>query len=486
MDIYKDINLRTAGEIYMGVVGPVRTGKSTFIKRFMELMVLPNINDEYVKQRTIDELPQSSGGKTIMTTEPKFIPKDAIETNISDNVKCKLRLIDCVGYMVKGAEGHMEEGKERLVKTPWYDYEVPFTKAAEIGTKKVIFEHSTVGIVVTTDGSVTDIERSGYIEAESRSINELKTLGKPFVVLLNTQMPSDSGILKMSKDMSEHYGVSVVPVNCNSLTKKDIYNIFEQLLLSFPVCSVNFNIPKWVEALDINNEIKLYLIDKSKSIFKNINHMRDVYNLSNSEDEYIEEINMSKIDLADGNLNINIKMFDRYYYDMLSKLFGTSINNEYDFIKEIYDLADTKGKCKKLSQAMLQSSKTGYGSVSPEKNEIKLDPPELIKSGNKYGVKLKASAPSIHLIKANITTEIAPIVGSEDQAKDLITYINRDGIDKENIWDVSIFGKSIRQLVEEGLEGKINKINQESQQKLQDTMEKIVNDSNGGMVCIII
>lgn len=486
MDIYKDINLRTAGEIYMGVVGPVRTGKSTFIKRFIELMVLPNINDEYVKQRTIDELPQSSGGKTIMTTEPKFIPKDAIETNISDNVKCRLRLIDCVGYMVKGAEGHMEEGKERLVKTPWYDYEVPFTKAAEIGTKKVIFEHSTVGIVVTTDGSVTDIERSGYIDAENRAINELKSLGKPFVVLLNTQMPSESGVLKMAKDMSEHYGVAVVPVNCNVLTKKDIYNIFEQLLLAFPISSVNFNIPKWVEALDLDNNIKLYLIEKSKDIFKNINHMRDVYNLANNDDEYIEEINMSKIDLADGNLNINIKLFDKYYYDMLSKLFGTNIDNEYDFIKEIYELADTKSRCKKLSQAMQQSSKTGYGSVSPEKNEIKLDPPELIKSGNKYGVKLKASAPSIHLIKANITTEIAPIVGSEEQAKDLITYINADGIDKDSIWDVSIFGKSIRQLVEDGLEGKINKINQESQQKLQDTMEKIVNDSNGGMVCIII
>ena len=398
MDIYKDINLRTAGEIYIGVVGPVRTGKSTFIKRFMELMVLPNINEEYVKQRTIDELPQSSGGKTIMTTEPKFIPKDAIETNISDNVKCKLRLIDCVGYMAKGAEGHMEEGKERLVKTPWYDYEVPFTKAAEIGTKKVIFEHSTVGIVITTDGSVTDIERSGYIDAENRAINELKNLGKPFVVLLNTKMPSDPGILKMAKDMSEHYGVAVVPVNCNILTKNDIYKIFEQLLLSFPVSSVNFNIPKWVEALDFDNEIKTYLISISKEIFKNINHMRDVYNLSNSEDEYIEEINMTKIDLADGNMNINIKLYDKYYYDMLSKLFGTNIDNEYDFIKEIYELADTKGKCKKLSQAMLQSSKTGYGSVTPEKNEIKLDPPELIKSGNKFGVKLKACAPSIHIM----------------------------------------------------------------------------------------
>lgn len=486
MDIYRDINARTSGEIYMGVVGPVRTGKSTFIKRFMELMVLPNINDEYVKQRTIDELPQSSGGRTVMTTEPKFIPKDAIETNISDNVKCKLRLIDCVGYMVKGAEGHMEDGKERLVKTPWYDYEIPFTKAAEIGTKKVIFEHSTVGIVVTTDGSVTDIERSGYIEPENKAISELKNLGKPFVVLLNTKNPADSGVVKMAKDMSDHYGVSVIPVNCNMLTKNDIFKIFEQLLLSFPVNSVNFNIPKWVEALSKDDEIKSYLIQLSKNMFKDINHMRDVYKLGEEDDEYIESINMSKINLADGDININIKLYDKYYYDMLSKLFGTDINNEYDFIREIYDLADTKDKCKRVSQALLQSSKTGYGSVTPEKSEIRLDAPELIKSGNKYGVKLKASAPSIHLIKANITTEIAPIVGTEEQAKDLISYIKKDGMEKDDIWSVSIFGKTIRQLIEDGLEGKINKINQESQQKLQDTMEKIVNDSNGGMVCIII
>ncbi len=486
MDIYRDINARTSGEIYMGVVGPVRTGKSTFIKRFMELMVLPSISDEYVKQRTIDELPQSSGGKTIMTTEPKFIPKDAIEINISDNVNCKLRLIDCVGYMVNGAEGHMEDGKERLVKTPWYDYEIPFTKAAEIGTKKVIFEHSTVGIVITSDGSITDIERTGYIDAENRAIAELKELGKPFVVLLNSTDPKNQDIIKLSNDMSEQYGVAVLPVNCNSLNKNDVFMIFEQLLLSFPINSVKFNIPKWVEALDNNNQIKSYLIDMTKTIFKDMYHMRDVYDLHRENDEYIEALNISKINLADGDININIKLFDKYYYDMLSELFGCTINNEYDFIKEICDLAETKNKCKKISQALNQSNKTGYGSVTPEKSEIKLDPPELIKSGNKYGVKLKANAPSIHLIKANITTEIAPIVGNEEQARDLISYIKKDGMDKDDIWSVSIFGKTIRQLIEEGLESKINKINQESQQKLQDTMEKIVNDSNGGMVCIII
>lgn len=486
MDIYNDIKRRTAGEIYMGIVGPVRTGKSTFIKRFMELMVLPNIQDDYSKQRTIDELPQSAGGRTVMTTEPKFVPKDAIEVNISENVSCSVRLIDCVGYMVRGAEGYMEDGKERLVKTPWYDYDIPFTKAAEIGTKKVIFEHSTVGIVITSDGSITDIERSGYIEAESRAITELKGLDKPFVVLLNTIDPESPGIKKMADEMSEHYGVPVIPINCSQLTKQDINVIFEQLLYSFPVNSVCFNIPKWVEAMDNDNSIKKYLIETASDIFKSINHMRDIYKVAHDGDEYIEKIVMNKVNLAEGILNINIKLYDKYYYEMLSKLFGTEITNEYEFIREIYELADTKDKCKKVSQALYQSSKTGYGSVTPDKNEIRLDPPELIKAGNKYGVKIKASAPSIHLIKANITTEIAPIVGSEDQAKDLIAYIKKDGMEKEDIWSVSIFGKTIRQLVEEGLEGKISRINQESQQKLQDTMEKIVNDSNGGMVCIII
>ncbi len=486
MDIYRDINVRTSGEIYIGVVGPVRTGKSTFIKRFMELMVLPNITDEYIKQRTIDELPLSSGGKTVMTTEPKFIPKDAIDTYISENVKCKLRLIDCVGYMVKGAEGFFEDGKERHVKTPWFDYEVPFTKAAEIGTKKVIFDHSTVGIVMTSDGSVTELDRNGYIEPESKAISELKSIGKPFVVLLNTSNPADPGVAKMCKDMSEHYGVSVTPINCNSFTKKDVFKLFEQILLSFPICSVNFNIPKWVEALDNSNDIKAYLIQLSKGIFKDINYMRDAYLINNDNEEYIENISMSKINLADGNININIKLYDKYYYEMLSELFDTKISNEYEFIREIYDLAETKSKCKKISHALMQSGKTGYGSVTPDKSEIKLDPPELIKSGNKYGVKLKASAPSIHLIKANITTEIAPIVGNEEQAKDLISYIKEGSVDKNDIWGVSIFGKTIRQLVEEGIESKVNKINHESQQKLQDTMEKIVNDSNGGMVCIII
>ncbi len=486
MDIYKDIETRTNGEIYMGVVGPVRTGKSTFIKRFMELLVLPSIDDENSKIRAKDELPQSASGKTVMTTEPKFIPKDAVKITIGEGINFKVRMIDCVGYMVEGAEGHEEDGKERLVKTPWFDYDVPFTKAAELGTKKVIFDHSTVGILVSCDGTIADIPREAYIEPEVRTINELKDIGKPFVMLLNSRRPASPETIELAEQLSEEYRIAVIPVNCDQLRRTDINLIFEKILMDFPVTSINFNIPKWVEAMDNESKIKDYLIQMAKTMFSNIYHMKDIEMLSLEGDEYIEKIDMNTIDLAEGNINISIKLYDKFYYDMITEMLGCDVRNEYEFIKEIKEMADTKKQCEKVSVALLQSLKTGYGSVTPEEKEIKLDAPELIKSGNKYGVKIKAQAPSIHLIKANITTEIAPIVGSEEQAKDLINYINSDGMEDDSIWSVNIFGKTIKQLVEDGLKSKINKINQESQQKLQDTMEKIVNDSNGGMVCIII
>ncbi|MGN0152267.1 MAG: stage IV sporulation protein A [Wujia sp.] len=486
MDIYKDIEMRTNGEIYMGVVGPVRTGKSTFIKRFMDLLVIPSIQDEASRVRAKDELPQSAAGKTVMTTEPKFIPQEAAHIVVGDGVEMMCRMIDCVGYMVEGAEGHEEDGKERLVKTPWFDYEIPFTKAAEIGTRKVIFDHSTVGIVVTCDGSITDIGRDAYIEPEKRTVEELKGIGKPFIMLLNSRKPASPETIALADALSEEYAITVIPVNCDQLKKNDVNRIFQALLLDFPVTAVNFNIPKWVEALDENSRLKSYLIQFAKDTFDGIHQMKDIQNLACEADDYIEKVDMSGVNLADGNVNIGIKLYDKYYYEMLSEMLGSSISNEYDFMKEIREMAETKKQCEKVSTALMQSFKTGYGSVTPEESEIRLDAPELIRSGNKYGVKIKAQAPSIHLIKANITTEIAPIVGSEDQARDLIKYINSDGKSEDSIWSVNIFGKTIRQLVEDGLKSKINKINQESQQKLQDTMEKIVNDSNGGMVCIII
>ena len=486
MNIYKDIETRTNGEIYIGVVGPVRTGKSTFIKRFMELFVLPSITDANSRKRAQDELPQSAAGKTVMTTEPKFIPKEAVRVVLEDGVSFQCRMIDCVGYMVQGAEGHVEDGKERLVKTPWFDYDIPFTKAAEIGTKKVIYDHSTVGIVVTCDDTISELGRSAYVQPENQTIEELKTLGKPFVVVLNSKKPSAPETIMLAEELSNQYNVSVIPINCDQLKKQDTVHIFEELLLNFPVTTVSFQIPKWVEALCLNDDIKKKVVEKSNQIFGTLYHMKDAVEYQFEEDEYLETIRVQSINLADGTIEIEMVVKPEYYYAMLSDIMGETIENEYAFMKAVRTLAETKNKCKKVSAALLQSFKTGYGSVTPDEAEIKLGTPEVIKSGNKYGVKLTAQAPSIHLIKANITTEIAPIVGSEEQAKDLIAYINQDESDKNGIWEVNIFGKTIRQLVEDGLSAKINKITQESQQKLQDTMEKIVNDSNGGMVCIII
>jgi stage IV sporulation protein A len=485
--VYRDIKNRTNGEIYVGVVGPVRTGKSTFIKRFMEKMVIPNIQDENAKELATDEMPQSASGKTIMTTEPKFIPKDGVDICISDDICMRVRLIDCVGYVVDSAEGQTEDGKERMVKTPWFEYDIPFTKAAEIGTKKVINNHSTVGIVVTCDGSFGDIKRDDYINAEQKTINELSAIGKPFVIVLNTSRPSSPAVIELARQMEKTYGRPVIPVNCDQLKNKDIEEIFEALLMSFPITAIRFSIPKWLEAAENDNSIKASVIEDSANIMEQISCIRDVKKMNYPENIYVESYNCHKLNLSDGSVDMDVNIYDKYYYEMLTDMTGTEIHNEYDFIKEIKNMAETKKYCKSVMNALNSVRSGGYGFFMPDRSEILLDNPELIKAGNKYGVKIKASAPSIHMIKANITTEIAPIVGSKEQAEDLVTYINdstkEDGSD---IWNVNIFGKSIEQLVDEGLSNKANKINAQSQVKLQDTMEKIVNDSNGGLVCIII
>lgn len=486
-NVYNDIKVRTNGEIYIGVVGPVRTGKSTFIKRFMELMVIPNIKDENDREIAMDEMPQSASGKTIMTTEPKFIPKEGVEISVNDDIDMRIRLIDCVGYVVDGAEGQMEEGKERMVKTPWFDYDIPFAKAAEIGTKKVINSHSTIGIVVTCDGSFGDISRENYIPAEEKTIAELKKIGKPFVVLLNSNRPNAKETKELSEAMAEKYGVSVLPVNCDQLNKNDIKEIFTSLLYSFPVTCINFIIPKWLEVSDNDSKIKKSVIENAMDIVTSNQHIYDMVHYVFPDNEYVEKYTYSNVNLADGSLNVNVTIYGRYYYEMLSDMLGTEIHNEYDFITEIKEMAEKKKFCNGVINALDSVKSGGYGLVMPEKEDITLETPELIKAGNKFGVKIKAEAPSVHMIKANITTEIAPIVGTKEQAEDLVEYI-KSSTESENgdIWDVNIFGKSIEQLVEDGLNTKTNKMNVESKQKLQDTMEKIVNDGNGGMVCIII
>lgn len=486
-DVYKDISARTKGEIYLGVIGAVRTGKSTFIKRFMEQMVLPYMKDEHDKERTIDEMPQSAAGKTIMTTEPKFIPKEAAEITLEDGTDVKVRLIDCVGYMVEGASGHMENDTERMVRTPWFDYEIPFTQAAEIGTKKVINEHSTIGIVVTADGSFTDIPRENYVSPEEKTITELKNLGKPFIVLLNSTKPYSEETKHMAQEMQEKYHVTVMPVNCEQLKKEDISNILKGILYEFPVVRMNFYMPKWVEMLDIETQMKQNMILNAKNFLKDITHIKDLIQYPfETEGDYIQTVKMDKLDLATGSVNLRMDVEDKYYYENMSELTGVEIRGEYQLISMIKELAGKKREYEKVEDAMNAVKMKGYGVVNPSLSDITLEEPVLIKHGNKYGVKMKAVSPSIHMIKANIETEVAPIVGSEEQAKDLIEYIKEGQNTEEGVWNTNIFGKSIGELMEDGIRSKISMMDDESQMKLQDTMQKIVNDSNGGLVCIII
>lgn len=487
-DVYKDIQARTNGEIYIGVVGPVRTGKSTFIKRFMDLLVIPNIEDVHSKERAIDELPQSAAGKTIMTTEPKFIPKEAAEIKISDDTTVNIRLIDCVGYMVEGASGHIENEQERLVKTPWYDYDIPFTQAAELGTKKVINDHSTIGIVVTTDGSFGDIDRAAYTAPEEKTIAELKRLGKPFVVLLNSNHPYSDETVALADDIATRNKVSVMAINCAQLKKDDITRIMETILAEFPIAQLNFYTPKWVEMLPNDHWLKADLIMAVKGILKRMHLIRDV-NMGNllTDSKFVKNFKIDSMEMRDGSVRLQVNFDDKYYYEILSDLIGVDITDEYQLIGTLKRLASMKNQYEKIENAYEEVQCKGYGVVTPSMEEISVEDPELIRHSGKYGVKIKAQAPSIHMIKANIETEIAPIVGSEEQAKDLISYISENTKEDPNgIWETNIFGKSIKQLVEDGISTKVNKLTDESQQKLQDTMQKIVNDSNGGLICIII
>lgn len=485
--LYKDMKARTNGEIYIGVVGPVRTGKSTFIKRLMDLLVLPNMTDEHAKERTKDELPQSASGTTIMTTEPKFVPKEAASIKLSDDVEVKIRLIDCVGYMVEGASGHIENDAERQVKTPWFEYEIPFTKAAAIGTQKVIHDHATIGIVVTTDGSIGDLPRENYIAAEEKTIKELQSIGKPFIVLLNTQKPYTDDSKALKEDMETKYGVSVLPVNCEQLRTEDIHNIMRQVLYEFPIAEVEFYIPKWVEMLSRDHRIKVDLLQNVKAIMGEMKDIRSTANKSPQiESPYIEKVNVEKIEMDTGRVKIRIELAGQFYYEVLSELTGTDINGEYELISAMKELAAMKQEYTQIKDAFADVKMKGYGMVSPKREEIAMDEPQIIKQGNKYGVKIRSEAPSIHMIRANIETEIAPIVGNEKQAQDLVEYIKTESETPEGVWGTNIFGKSIEELVMDGMRNKLTMINDESQVKLQDTMQKIVNDSNGGLVCIII
>lgn len=488
-EIYEDIKNRTDGDIYIGVVGPVRTGKSTFIKRFMELLVLPNIDNDYKRERAIDELPQSAGGRTIMTTEPKFIPNEAIEISLADNMKMRTRLVDCVGYLVNNALGYLEDDTPRMVKTPWAEQEMPFETAAELGTRKVIVEHSTVGIVITTDGSITDIPREDYEEPESRVINELKELNKPFIILMNCQNPMDNYSLEMANRMAEKYQTPVMPINCENLSLEDINEIFSKLLYEFMIDKINIRFPRWINGLGTGNTLKANLFEKVQETFENTKRLKDVNDRYSKleECEEIKKVNVDEINLGNGVVTIGVELQDSLFYNTLTEITGVEIKNEGELFSCITELASAQREYNKLAYALHEVNEKGYGIVTPGIDDLILEEPEIVKQGQKYGVKLKAKAPSIHMIKIDTETEVSPIVGSEKQSEDLVKYLLAEfENDPKKIWESNIFGKSLHELVNEGLQNKLNKMPEDAQGKLQETLQRIVNEGSGGLICIIL
>ncbi|MBO5936390.1 MAG: stage IV sporulation protein A [Clostridia bacterium] len=488
-NIYNSIASRTGGDIYIGVVGPVRTGKSTFIKRFMDVLVLPNISDESKKERAKDELPQSSSGRTIMTTEPKFIPEDAAEVTADDSMRFRVRLIDCVGYIVPGSLGYIENDQPRMVKTPWFEKEVPFNMAAEIGTKKVIDEHSTIGLVVTTDGTIGDIERRDYEQAEERVINELKAIKKPFVVLLNSKNPESDECKKLSQELSKKYEVSVIAVNCVKLTELEIKNILANLLYEFPIKELRLNFPKWITQLEKEHPLRQSLYSGIINSAGNLRKVKDAKSFVSdiASGENICNCKIADADLSCGSVKVALDVESTLFYKVMSEKTGLDIKDEQQLMAELVALAKAKKDFERFRLALDEVEATGYGIVMPTMDELSLDDPEIMKQGGKYGVRLKASAPSIHMLKANITTEVAPIVGTESQSEELIMYLLKEfEEDPSKIWQSNIFGKTLDSLVNEGLHNKLYKMPTDARMKLQETLERVINEGCSGLICIIL
>jgi len=457
-----------------------------FIKRFMDLLVIPNIENEFSRARAKDELPQSASGRTIMTTEPKFVPNEAIKIELDENVHFKVRLVDCVGYMVKGAIGHMENDMPRMVSTPWFDEQIPFVQAAEIGTKKVITDHSTIGFVVTTDGSITDIAREDYVEAEERVVKELKEINKPFVILLNSINPSNPETESLRQELEAKYNVPVIGVNCAQLRIEDLNNIMERVLLEFPINEIGVNIPKWIESLDDNHWLKVDIINAVKEAFRGITRIREIRGSVNRFDEFefIKRAYIDHINLGSGTAYVEINEQDGLFYRILSEMTGLEIDGEHRLISLMTELARIK---KKVQYALHEVKLKGYGIVSPQIEEMSLEEPEIIKQGSRFGVKLRASAPSIHMIRADIETEIAPLVGTEKQSEELVSYLLKEFENEpEKLWQSNIFGKSLHELVSEGLQNKLYRMPEDAQLKLQETLQKIINEGSGGLICIIL
>lgn len=488
-NIYKDISKRSNGDVYIGVVGPVRTGKSTFIKKFMDLLVIPNIDNAFKRERARDELPQSSAGRTIMTTEPKFIPNEAVEITLSDNAKFNVRMIDCVGYIIDSALGYIEDNAPRMVKTPWSESEIPFAQAAEMGTHKVICEHSTIGLVVTTDGTITDIPRQDYINAENRVINELKELNKPFIVLVNSVNPYGESASLVKSEIEAKHNVPVICVNCAELEGKDINDIIEKVLFEFPLKEVSIEIPDWVDVLEPGHHLKesIYsnILDSLKNVFKIRDSRQISENLLNCES--ITQSAIDEINLGEGTVRLKVNTDENLFYKILGEETGFEINGKDSLMTLMRSLADVKHEYDKIAFALEEVKETGYGIVSPTIDELSLEEPEIVKQGGKFGVRLRASAPSIHMIRADIETEVSPIVGTEKQSEDLVHYLLKEfEVDPKSIWSTNIFGKSLSDLVNEDLHNKLYRMPDDARFKLQETLQRIINEGSGGLICIIL
>ena len=487
-EIIKNIAKRSGGDIYLGVVGAVRTGKSTFIKRVVETLIVPNIEDEYERKRALDEIPQSAAGKTIMTTEPKFVPNNTAKIKI-DDINCNIKLIDCVGYMINNAIGTTDENGPRMVKTPWYNEEIPFTEAAEIGTEKVIKEHSTIGIVVTSDGSIGDFQRSDYIEAETRVIEELKSIGKPFIVVLNTIHPTHPDTENIAREIKSKQNIPVLPINIEAMNEKDMYNILREALYEFPVLEVRVNMPEWISILNPDNKIKKAYIESIKESVIEINKIRDVEKITEHflENEYIEKCYLSDIDTSTGIITVNLTAPIKLYNETLNELIDKDIKTKADLLSLFQEYNVAKREYNQIKYALNMVKQTGYGIATPSIDDMKLDKPEIIKQGPRYGVKLKAVAPSIHMIKVDVESTFEPIIGSETQCKELIDYLTKDKeTDKNEIWKSEIFGRSLDSIVQEGIQSKINLMPDNIRFKLQNTLTRVVNKGSNNVITIVI
>ncbi len=487
-EIIKNIAARSGGDIYLGVVGAVRTGKSTFIKRMVETLIVPNIEDEYERKRALDEIPQSAAGKTIMTTEPKFVPNNAAKIGI-DDFSCNIRLIDCVGYVIDKAVGAEDENGPRMVKTPWYNEDIPFVEAAEVGTEKVIKEHSTIGIVVTTDGSIGEFDRSDYLEAENRVISELKSIGKPFIVILNSVHPTLPETERLANSLKEEYDVPVIPISVEAMGEKDMYNILKEALYEFPVLEVKVNMPEWIAILNHDHKIKKEYIKSIKESVVEVDKLRDIDSITNHflDNPMIEKSYLADVDPSTGIVTINLTAPPNLYNETLTEIIDVDVNNKADLLALFQDFNIAKREYDQIKYALKMVKQTGYGVAVPSLDDMKLNTPEIVKQGPRYGVKLKAIAPSIHMIRVDVESTFEPIIGSEVQSKELIDYLMKDyKTNPKSIWSSEIFGRSLDNIVQEGIQSKINLMPDNIRLKLQQTLTKVVNKGSNNMIAIVI